>query len=60
MATTLDVTEADAAAETVATIDYFLEVIAAVRATRPRDPLRALEDLMLELRLGVESGAVDR
>ena len=56
MATLLEVTDHDDVTETLATIDYFLEVIAAVRATNPRDPLRALEDRMLEMRTGVAGG----
>ena len=44
----------DTAADVIASIDHFLRVVAAVRATKPRDPLRALEDRLLELRSGVE------
>lgn len=36
--------------EAVAMIDTFLRVIAAVRETKPRDPLRAVEDVLLEQR----------
>jgi hypothetical protein len=44
----LDTTDEQAVAETLATIDYFLEAITAVRGMKARDPLR-----MLELRLAV-------
>lgn len=51
----LEVTDPDDVAETLATIDYFFGVIAAVRATKPRDPLRAVEDALLELRAKVDT-----
>ena len=47
----------DTAADVIASIDHFLRVVAAVRQTKPRDPLRAVEDALLDLRRGVEVGA---
>ena len=55
--TTLEVTDDDSTRETLDTIDYFLAVIGAIRDTKPRDPLRALEDRMLEMRWGVEASS---
>lgn len=49
----LEVTNDEDLAETLDTIDFFLEMVAAVRATKPRDPLRALEDKLLDLRVRV-------
>lgn len=46
----------DTAAVVIAGIDQFLVLIAAVRATNPRDPMRALEDQLLEMRGSVEAG----
>lgn len=34
-------------------IDDFLRIVALVRATKPRDPFRALEDALLDLRAGL-------
>lgn len=47
----------DTTAVVLAGIDQFLRVVAAVRQTNPRDPLRALEDKLLEMRAGVAAGA---
>lgn len=51
-------TTTDTTAVVIAGIDQFLNVIAAVRNEKPppRDPLRRLEDVLLEMRCGVEAG----
>ena len=49
-ALTPDELQAEARAVTVASVDQFLVVIGNVRRIKPRDPLRYLEDLLLELR----------
>lgn len=39
--------------EPVDYIDDFLRIVALVRATKPRDPFRAMEDALLDLRMGL-------
>lgn len=51
------VTDADVIADAVATCDDILRMVAAVRAEKPRDPLRRLEDVVLELRTMVASAS---
>lgn len=39
--------------EATATIDYLMRIVALIRAEKHRDPLRALEDRLLDLRVAV-------
>jgi hypothetical protein len=40
----------DAAEVAIAAVDDMLRIVGMVRAEKPRDPLRRLEDVMLDLR----------
>jgi len=46
-------TELAASDETIATVDQMLRLVAVVRQAKPRDPLRAIEDTLLEIRSAV-------
>jgi hypothetical protein len=51
-------TELAAYDETIATVDQMLRLCASVREAKPRDPLRAIEDSLLEIRAAVADGAL--
>lgn len=53
MATMIQPDDVDINAVVIASIDDFLRVIHTVRDEKPRDPMRRLEDVLLDMRNGV-------